>query len=458
MKKIFQYIALVTLITFVACGKSKFLDQVSSSSFYVPKTIEDFEKLLENENLFSQTHSLVVISADQFYFTDPFLKDMDNAERRAYTWDPIIFQSEEVTDDWIVPYTQITTANEVLTGLDKTPKNQSNLKKIAYLEGAARFLRAYGFHNLSQCFVPLYDSAIADLKWGIPLRKTSDINEVSTRSTIQQTYDEIINDLVHAAQLLPEKIDFLHPNRPSRPAAFAALARVHLSMRQYSKAGAYADSCLQLYNTLIDFNSIDPSNNTPFTPTNEETLYQSRLFSSSSLISGIVSGGCFIDSLLYRSYAPNDLRRSIFFSVWPDGKVSPKGSFYGNIVCFMGLGVSEIFLIRAECYARAGLTAPALADLNTLLQERWRNDYFVPVSANNSADALKIILTERNKELVLRGQRWSDIRRLNREHPTIYLSRFVNGQQYVLQPNDSSYVLPIPQKVIKLTGMAQNPR
>jgi hypothetical protein len=124
------------------------------------------------------------------------------------------------------------------------------------------------------------------------------------------------------------------------------------------------------------------------------------------------------------------------------------------------LATDEIYLIRGECYARAGNKDAALTDLNTLMIKRWKNNgTWVPFTATDANDALGKILTERRKELCFRGTRWSDLRRSNKEAQfAITLTRVVNLQTYTLPPNDQRYVLPLPPDVIRLTGMPQNPR
>jgi hypothetical protein len=76
----------------------------------------------------------------------------------------------------------------------------------------------------------------------------------------------------------------------------------------------------------------------------------------------------------------------------------------------------------------------------------------------DATEALNIILIERRKELLMRGLRWMDIKRLNKEDAGIVMKRTINGQTYTLLPNDLRYSFPIPEDVISLSGMQQNPR
>jgi hypothetical protein len=100
-----------------------------------------------------------------------------------------------------------------------------------------------------------------------------------------------------------------------------------------------------------------------------------------------------------------------------------------------------------------------MADLNTLLSNRW-NSSFVPRTAANAAEALAIILTERRKELPFRGTRWTDLRRLNKDSRFAKtLIRPMNTISYTpLAPGDVRYTLLIPQAAIDLGGITQNVR
>jgi starch-binding outer membrane protein, SusD/RagB family len=449
------YLAIVFL--FISCTKSDFLNTVGSSRYQVIKSLDDAQQLLDNEILMNVTPTLPELSADDYYITDSKLATLNIRDKSAYTWAKDIFGDQVNDDDWTIPYQQVLYANTVLDYLSEKNVSDSEKVKFNYLKGNALFKRAYAFYNLAQVFMQPYDSATAAVELGIPLRLQADINEISTRSTMQQTYDRIIADLQEARLLLPLAVDAVNRNRSSVPAAMAMLARTYISMRNYEKAFDYSDSCLQQYNTLMDYSTLS-AGTLPFNRLNEETIYQARFRSGTDILLGFAAKICIIDSTLYKSYATDDLRRSAFFVVASDGFPYTKGSYYGALSPFSGLATDEQYLIRAECLARTNKLQLAMSDLNTLLQKRWKIGSFIPLTAQSAAEALQFILSERRKELVFRGLRWTDIRRLNKEEVAITLTRRINGQVYTLLPNDKRYALPIPRDVINKTGMPQNPR
>ena len=102
----------------------------------------------------------------------------------------------------------------------------------------------------------------------------------------------------------------------------------------------------------------------------------------------------------------------------------------------------------------------ALNDINTLLIKRWnKNSQYVPFVSNNQKEVLDKVLLERRKELIFRGLRWTDLRRLNKEGANIIQTRSIDGQNYSLQPNDLRYVFPLPPDVMTYhPDWQQNPK
>jgi hypothetical protein len=166
-----------------------------------------------------------------------------------------------------------------------------------------------------------------------------------------------------------------------------------------------------------------------------------------------------IDSVLFRSYQVNDLRKTLFFADKGKGVINFKGTYSGDNGIFSGLATDELYLIRAEAAARKGDAANALKDLNFLLIKRWKKGTFISLTAATSEEALKLVLIERRKELVMRGLRWSDLRRLNKDPRfQVTLTRTISGNKATLPPGDPRYVFPIPDEEIMNSGIEQNPR
>jgi hypothetical protein len=428
----------------------------------VPTTFEDFQLLLDNDDVMKETPILGELSADNYFLNNDYWILLNTVEKNAYTWNKDIYEAEVNIGDWNFSYKQVFYANVILNGLDNMPSYNKNTREWNTFRGSALFIRGYAFYNLAQVFAPVYDEATANaLNSGIPLRMTPNIDEPTRRSTVSETYEQILADLEEASRLLPDTISYNYRNRPSRPAALALLARVHLSMRSYEEANKYANSCLLLYNTLMDYNDrtfVNPNATRPFEKRNPETMYQSVLHSHTNVLLGNFTKDCIIDSGLYKSYSVNDLRKTAFFAINNFNQPYLKGTYNGTNFMFSGMATDEMYIIKAECSARAGRNDEAINTINTLLFKRFRTGTFVPYTTSTVGNVLDFVLSERRKELPFRGVRWSDLRRLNKEGHNIKVKRILNTQSYELLPNSSKYVLPIPTEVITLTGIPQNIR
>lgn len=445
---------LLVLICLQFSCKKGWLDAKPTKSLVVPTTVADYQALLDyTDQMNVNQPGLGVVSDDNYYVTNTTYQGLTKQERSAYIWDATPnFYDGQSSSDWLNSYSRILNENITLDGIQNLQVDPT--LQIAYnnVKGSALFFRCLDFYNLAQLYCKSYSTSTANSDLGLPLRTSSNVNLKLERSSVQQTYDQIIGDLLKAVPLLP--ISPLFTTRPSKPAAYGLLARVYLSKEDYSKAFLYADSCLQLNSNLMDYNKLIASADNPVPIFNSEVIFHCDIsgyqaFRTSRLI---------VDPSLYRSYVSNDLRTSIFFTN-VSGGVTYKGSYNGDLVFFGGIATDEIYLIRAECLARAGNTDAAMKDLNNLLQTRWKVGTYINLTAANADTALGLILNERRKELCFRGLRWTDLKRLNKDDRfKVTITRSLNGQTYTLLPNSLRYVLPIDDKEILLGGLQQNPR
>jgi hypothetical protein len=445
-------LAAFLLSVWFSTGCQKFLEEKSDKSVAVPSTLRDARALLDNYTIMNTFYSSIGSqSDDDYYLTDAFFNSMATENQNNYVWEKEAYNPS----NYNLLYNIVLYANMALNTVENLPVTANNSVEHAQVKGAALFFRAYAFFSIAQFWAPPYNKSTAASQPGISLRLSPDPNAKSTRATVEQTYAQVVRDLKEAAALLPPSVTPV--SRPSRAAAFGALARVYLSMREYPLAGLYADSCLQLYNTLMNYNSISQTASVPFSRFNPEVILQTQFGGYAML----AVANWKVDSLLYRSYTANDLRQKLFFTANGTGTYGFKGSYSAATSGsnFNGIATDEIYLIRAECRARNDDKDGAMADLNSLLLTRWKTGTFVAYTASDATDALGKVLVERRKELVGRGLRWIDLRRLNFE-PALAkkLVRVVNGKTYELSPGDKRYTFYIPQNVIDFSGMSQNER
>ena len=445
---IYGLIGLMGTLANLSC--SDFLDRKSDVSLLVPTTLDDCQYLLNDPysmGYYTSTGFTDVLT-DDYIVTYAQWSTYYNADAKGfYVWDGEAIPNSGRWD----MYQTVYCANCILAILDEiTPGDEQEQTRWNAIKGCALFFRAFAFYHVAQVYAPTYDKASATTDWGIPLRLSAVIDDPTIRSTVQETYDRVIMDLTDAVALLPSVA--LNRLMPDKAAGYAMLSRVYLMMRDYEQALTRATNSLESRNTLLDYN---------------ETTMFVRLENPEVLFPGI----SFAEALvyyygsvhpdLYTSYADNDLRKAAYFTSNGQGGYRTGGTCSGsNSYTFTGLAVDEVYLTRAECHARAGDKTAALNDLNTLLRKR-HDATFTDYTAASAEEALSLILKERRKELIFRGIRWSDIKRLNKEpEHAITLTRTFpdNPATYTLPPNDKRYVLLVPQEVIEKAGIPQTPR
>jgi tetratricopeptide (TPR) repeat protein len=295
-----------------------------------------------------------------------------------------------------------------------------------------------------------------DSEYGLPLQLKSDINEPVFRSTVRETYEQIIHDLTQAAELLPDRTTI--PTRPSKASAYAALAKLHLIVEDYEQAIVNAKNCLKSTHELMDYNTIDPDPNLPFKAFNPEVLFHGVTLATSG---ALVLSVAFVDSTLMEKYQDGDLRKTLFFRHEGNGHHRFIGSYEGTIYALLGgIALDEVYLIKSESEARMGMEKDAMETLNTLLVTRWKAGEFNPIDNIEGEQLLKLILEEREKQLLFRGGiRWSDLRRLNRDSRFAKtLKRKIGDVVYELPPNDLRYTFLLPFDVVEISDIKQNPR
>lgn len=454
-KKIILSTIILLMVSFTSCKKD-WLEANPNESVIVPKTLEDFQALLDNTdqtfNNFQACGLAETASGDFYILYTSWQSLFTTQEKSAYIWAPTTnFYNNESSGDWVSSYRRILNSNVILNGIRKIRVPSTKQNEWNNITGSALFFRSFDFFNLAQEYCKSYEQNTAKSELGLPLRLDYDVNIQLQRSTLQQTYEQIILDLKSAIPLLGTKP--LFKTRPSKQAVFALLARTYLVMENYSQAKLYTDSALQIQPELMDYSALNSNANYPIQRFNPEVIFHSTftfgIFNASRLI---------VEPTLLDSYSEGDYRRKVFFKDNPNGTTTYKGSYNSDKNLFGGLATDELYLIRAECNARIGNITTALTDLNHLLKTRWNLSY-KELNADNAEQVLIFILKERRKELVFRGLRWQDLRRLNKDNRfATTLTRTLNNQIYTLPPNDKKYVFPIDEMELKLSGIQQNDR
>lgn len=451
----FRELRAFLLVFALACGlcacEKKFLEEKPDKKLVVPQTIGDAQALMDNDILYTYTPYLGEISSGDFYVEYARWTALPVIDRNAYIWARDIYETNQ-TNEWSYMYRKIYYANTALETIDKIQPSVAQSGAYNNVRGNALFYRAWSLFSLAQIFCKTYDPSSSERDPGLPIRLETDLNIKTVRSTVSQTYHAIIVDLKSAVPLLPDLP--LVKTRASKSAAFGLLAKTYLVIGDYANAKLYSDSCLAISAELMDFNTLNASSSFPVPQYNKEVIFHQQMQNSSIFLSSRL----IVDNDLFVSYAGDDLRKTVYY-FQNAGKNTYKGSYNGSSACFGGIAGDEVYLIRAEANARLNNVQDALKDLNKLLINRYKRGTFQDLDISDPELLLKRVLLERRKELVYRGIRWSDLRRLNLDPRfAVTLTRVLNGENYSLAPNSARYVFPIPPDVIALSGIEQNER
>lgn len=432
-------------------GCSDYLDEKPDQSLVVINTLADVRSLLDNTNVFNEQPVLGVLAADGFYLADAGLPDLSVYQIGSYFWMDDPFQGDYI-GDWISPYEQVFYANVALDALEKLGEQDAGLE-IAQLRGEALFHRAYAYYQLLQLFAPPYQLTGGNEQLlGIVLKDSPDVNEEAFRSNLEECYQQVLGDLREASALLPD-IQF-PKTRPSKAITLGMLSRLHLTMFDYQAAATTAGEALELYQDRLDFKDVDGALRFPFERMGKEIIFYSDLVT----IAFNYSSKVYVDTLLAASYWEDDLRLPLYFDSVGPNRLTFQGRLTGTTAMFGGLSVGELELNLAEGLARTGDEEGAKAVLEEFLSRRIGRDE-IPQVDYEGKELIQFILEERRRELIGRGLRWTDLRRINQESGfEVVLAKSMNGQRYELGPNSVRYTYPIPDEEILLSGIRQNER
>lgn len=451
-------ILLVTASVIAGCSKSDFLKKKPKKSLLVPTTVEHLQALLDMDGFMNGldgqglTPHIGESASDNVYvLDDDFNASMRPQMQNYYTWNEYPYEGVQVLD-WEYPYRAILAANVVINKIDEFKNSVSDYALLDGLSAQAYFHQAHLYYQLAQIFMKAYDRNKANMLSGLPLRIEDDINEKLSVASMEETYKFILDRLKQSVPYLSTSNN--HKHRPSKQAAYGLLARVYLFMGEFEYAREYADSCLLIQSELYDYNlaTVGPA---PFAtvsdlmhPVETEVIFNCNMLSdptqgfSTSYMFGL------IDTVLYSSYAANDLRKVLYYEKRPVGYRFVGSYAEQPAIHFSGLAVDEIYLIRSECHIRLGEIDKGIADLNLLRKYRFKTDGYVPLPIMAKEEALESLMNERRKELVFRGLRWPDLKRMSLMGRETLLQRNINGERYQPKVKMADFSWPFPQEVL----------
>jgi len=336
---------------------------------------------------------------------------------------------------WSAIYATINRANHIIA---KVPNVTDPLLTDALknqLTGEAFFVRALAYFDLVRT-------------WGgvqlalTPTNSANDKNGIK-RSSVADTYAQVLGDLTAAEPLLPEATNRY---RATKKTVWALRARYHLYQSEWALAESYAT---KLIGDAANYNLVKPysaffANNVVATPESVFELSYSTTYTNGhrNQWQPPANNGT-------RQWAPSDA----FLTLVNDAAIggnrnalvakTAQGLWYGNLYYRSPatdpayvLRIAEQYLIRAEARAQLKDLTGALADLNAV-----RSRAGLPAStAATQADILLAIENERRIEFAFEPHRWFDLVRTNRAAAVLGVT------------DKNKYVLPIPAAEVLIDG------
>lgn len=439
------YTILVLLTAHGFSGCNKFLD-VKPKGIVIPEKLSDYEAILNSYP------AINTFSPALLYCTDDYYGEFDEINRsiaaNAYFWRKGLDPNEKENPAvWGEQYRSVYNTNIIINNV-MGAKEGSEAKKQS-IRAEAWVIRAECYFNLLTVFAKAYNPATASNDPGLPLVNSTDVTDKApARSSVQAVLDTIIDNLTEAITYLPAAN--LNRYRATKYAAHGMLSRIYLYMGDYSKAAMHATEALKAPHSFLDYNDYASSFDLPESDVNPEILWQRA--SEDYTIPGFL----LISDDLKSYYKDNDLRYEFFTGTNNDGLY-----FYGPPgTANFGITFQEMELTRAEVLARQGHTTDAMDIINDLRKYRIISGEYVPLTAVSPDDALSKVLAERRVELAFGGQRWMDMKRLDREGMMPEVKRIDRESGVVratLPPHSPQYTFEIPARVLQFNpGMIKN--
>lgn len=316
-----------------------------------------------------------------------------------------------ITEAWTQMYQAVNVANNLLAAVPNVNDPLLPAAEKDQLLGEAHFLRALVYFDLGRGWggVPIVLTPTRTKKNGQGIR----------RSTLAQTYDQVLADLTEAETLLPEGTT---RNRAVKATARALRARLHLYRQQYAEAETYATQVISSanYSLVIPYRAISTA---PFL--SRESVLE-LTFSNSDA------------NTMWNNWFPSALGGQFNFQPVPTAiallndpavggnrsallattTIAGASVTYGNLYSRSAqrddpsyvLRLAEQYLIRAEARTRQGKLTQALADLNIV-----RARAGVPASTAATPEQLLLAIeNERKVEFAFEADRWFDLVRTGR--------------------------------------------
>lgn len=118
-----------------------------------------------------------------------------------------------------------------------------------------------------------------------------------------------------------------------------------------------------------------------------------------------------------------------------------------------GMTTVEVYMIKAECLARADKISEAMSIVNKVRKTRILPSFYSELSATTKDEAIPCIFKIKRNELINTIVPFADAKRLNSEGKwPITLTKNVDGVEYELTPESHLWTMTFPLGAVKYSG------
>ena len=446
---IYKYIVPALLLPIFLASCDKYLD-VEPKGVRLLKTVTDYDLWLNNTFIQSSIPNELSLLADNVdkptIVAAPTL-----VTDRIYLWrEPF---AQNLADDpviWNSLYKSIYYSNTVIEGIDGVTGGTEAEK--AKLKAEALLNRALDYFYLVNLYGKAYNAKTATQDLSVPFVTSVDLStQTPERSTVEAIYNHIFDDLKKAILSLPQD-NSKNRFRGSVAGAYSLLAKVYLSMGDYTKASQNA----QLALSKGESNVQDYSTMTSAAPIGNLVKRPGTIYARLSTLQYYIPNPT-LEFL--NTFEKKDLRLKFYYSSLGDYSFPKRGvvqyisydAGYSSSFANWGTSVAEMRLIMAEAAARANNLSEAINQLDLVRSKRFAAaDYVkynpaVPVQE----DVLQKVFRERTFEFAFTATRWLDMKRLDAEGRMPVVNRYDGAGNIIstLPPKSDKYTLQIPIQV-----------
>jgi hypothetical protein len=448
MKNILKYFGLLILtLTLAECDLNVIpqdaltSDQITTSSDGLSSLVNGFYAILKqadgNNCYIRQYYQMSDFASDDIVCAYKTEDDLIN----SFRFKDRAAEKSNINAFWEMSYKIVYGANVAISMADI----KGNDPLTNQLKGESYFMRAFATHNLVRFFAKPYSIA-NKAEPGVIIRLSKADNMPKARATLEETYNYIIGSLKTAESVMSEEMPSLRNNDNHRFASiysvWAMLSRVYLYKGEL-------DSCILYSDKLINSGAftLETPESYPGFFANEKNGSESIWLVPFNPIDDQLNGS--VASMIYNGNncwaeegaSPSILKEMGYGTAMTDidqrwkyinteAGIVKNGINMFYISKFSGqdgsptlsspvmFRLAEVYLNRAEAYAKKADVASAVADLNEILTNRLivpeggvLDDYLYKEASISTGEIVDVVLRERRIELAFEGHRIFDLLR-----------------------------------------------